>query len=145
MTDLLKELEAVALLAEKATPGEWHRHTDCPAECCWHMFTAPDGIYGDGDGDLINSPEMGESDAAYIVALSNLFRTHHAEIAEAVRDAERWRALHWGEAPMVTVTGSQLARGIRPGDFAVPWDWPVTSKTRVRMIVMNNSAREVGE
>lgn len=71
--------------------------------------------------------------------------THHAEIVEALKDAERWRALHWGEAPMVTVTGSQLARGIRPGDYAVPWDWPITSRTRIRMIVMNNSAREDGE
>lgn len=34
-------------------------------------------------------------------------------------------------------TGSQLARGIRPGDYAVPWDWPVTSKTKVRLIAID--------
>ncbi len=66
---------------------------------------------------------------------------HHAEISANAKDAARWRALHWAEAPMVTVTGSQLARGIRPGDYAVPWDWPVISKTKIRLIVMRNSAQ----
>lgn len=136
MIDLLKDLEAVALLADKATPGEW-------AASIGHHVKQIGGVIV-ADPCERRGPQA-QHNAEYIAALSNLFRTHHAEIAEAVKDAKRWRALHWAEAPMVTVTGSQLSRGIRPGDYAVPWDWPVTSRTRVRMIVMNNSAREDGE
>jgi hypothetical protein len=136
MTDLLKDLEAVAGLADKATPGEW-------VTTVGHHVKQAHGVMVVAKNELRG--EVAQHNAAYIATLHNFIRTHHAEIAEAVKDAERWRALHWAEAPMVTVTGSQLARGIRPGDYAVPWDWPVTSMTRIRMIVMNDSAREAGE
>ena len=128
MTDLLKDLEAVALLADRLD-----QLSDAVAAQRWNEFSMRVPAEPHRDADLV------------LASIARFLRTHHAEIAEAVKDAERWRALHWAEAPMVTVTGSQLARGIRPGDYAVPWDWPVISKTRIRMIVMNNSAREDGE
>jgi hypothetical protein len=34
-----------------------------------------------------------EADAAYIIAAVNFLRTHHAEIAAAVRDGARWKFL----------------------------------------------------
>jgi hypothetical protein len=73
---------------------------------------------------------------------ANTAEKAHAELEAAVRDAARWRALKFAEAPIVTVTGAQLAKGIKPGDYAVPWDWPINAKTKIRLIAMRNSARE---
>lgn len=88
MTDLLKDLEAVTLLADKATPGEWRAWDDLDGDYA-KVEGSPDGPNIANTGRL-GWPEA-KYNAAYITALSNLFRTHHAEIAEALRDARRWR------------------------------------------------------
>lgn len=52
------------------TPEPWHTESQCPGECCWHLFSGP--IYGAGDGgECISSPEMSQADAARIVACVN--------------------------------------------------------------------------
>jgi hypothetical protein len=81
MTNLLKDLEAVALLAEKATPGKWR----CRPE---------DGVVilgGNCGGFSIEHCPDASSNAKLITAAINFLRTHHAEIAEALADARRWR------------------------------------------------------
>lgn len=80
MNNLLKDLEAVALLADKATPGDWVWRRDAGKPMLIN------GVMFGGAG-----PDGQPNDAAFIIALVNLFRTHHAEIAEAVKDARRWR------------------------------------------------------
>jgi hypothetical protein len=94
MTDLLKDLEAVALLAEKAQ-GEW-RLKDCKSDPTIYQIV-------DATEMVIAFPRRGtggaqekraREDAAHLIAAAvNFLRTHHAEIAEAVADARRYRAL----------------------------------------------------
>lgn len=82
MDDLLKELEAVALLAEKATPGPFVVDTygDVQAN-------------GEDVARIASSGDLANNDARVVAAAVNFLRTHHAEIAEAVRDARRYRWL----------------------------------------------------
>jgi hypothetical protein len=75
MTNLLKELEAVVGLADKSTSGTWKMCRD------------------DGKPMLINNVLFGgggthgqAADADMILASVNFIRTHHAEIAEAVKN-----------------------------------------------------------
>ena len=90
MADLLKDLEAVTLLADKATPGEWRAWDDLDGDYA-KVEGSPDGPNIANTGRL-GWPEA-KDNAAYITALSNLFRTHHAEIAEAVKLAKWYRGL----------------------------------------------------
>lgn len=89
---LLDELEGVARLAEKATPGEW----------LYRQGTAV-VILGQGAGgfDLSCCPQP-EGNAQTIAAAVNFIRTHHAEIADmakrleaAERDAEKYAPCLW--------------------------------------------------
>lgn len=81
---LLKDLEAVALLADKATPGEW-------VTTVGHHVKQAHGVMVVAKNELRG--EVAQHNAAYIATLHNFIRTHHAEIAEAVRDARRYRWL----------------------------------------------------
>lgn len=141
MDKLLKDLEAVALLAEKATPGPWVANDgELATDLYWadgSMTADALAEFADGLSDPPNAP--------FVAAAVNFLRTHHAEIAEAVADARRWRASHFADAPIVTVTGEQLRKGIRPGDYAVPWDWPITAKTKIRLIAIDAQHNSAGE
>ena len=86
---LLDELEGVVRLAEKATPGEWTATVGHDVKQ-QHGVTVMKAWAGRG-------PQQ-EHNAAYVVALVNWFRAHHAELADmakrleaAERDARRWR------------------------------------------------------
>jgi hypothetical protein len=77
MTPLTAEkIAELERLLAAATPRPWHRHSECPAECCWHLFEGPDMMYGrpddQGDADGINSPELSDEDSALIVAAINV-------------------------------------------------------------------------
>ena len=89
MNDLLSELEVVVERVNAATPNTW--------------AVGPYGGIHKMDGDkfgvalLAGESKSGlyENRAANEAAAStavNFIRAHHAEIAAAVRDAERWRA-----------------------------------------------------
>lgn len=85
MTDLLDEVERVAKLCEKATPGEWF---------CGHG-EGKGGLTVIDDGrtayDSMHCIEAEAHDAEAIVALRNLFHSHGEELLAAVRDASLWR------------------------------------------------------
>ncbi|THD06163.1 hypothetical protein [Rhodanobacter lindaniclasticus] len=121
MTNLLKDLEAVALLAEKATPGDWVWRRDAGKPMLIN------GLMFGGDG-----PDGQPNDAAFIIALVNLFRTHHAEIAEAVKDSAR---MDWLECNAINITlDGRLHRVMQIG----------TARDSIDT-AMHNSAREDGE
>jgi hypothetical protein len=89
---LLDELEEVVRLAEKATPGEWTATVGHDVKQ-QHGVTVMKAWAGRG-------PQQ-EHNAAYVVALVNWFRAHHAEMADmakrleaAERDSKR---LDWVE------------------------------------------------
>lgn len=86
---LLDELEDVVRLAEKATPGEWTATVGHDVKQ-QHGVTVMKAWAGRG-------PQQ-EHNAAYVVALVNWFRAHHAEIAAAARDAQRYRWLRSGDS-----------------------------------------------
>ena len=101
---LLDELEGVVRLSEDATPGEWFVATHGQPENHWRVAdcggsksSLPNQLVVAEIGDYCKAAE---DDAAYIAALSNFIRTHHAEIANmakrleaAERDAARYRKL----------------------------------------------------
>ncbi|MEY2160454.1 MULTISPECIES: hypothetical protein [unclassified Rhodanobacter] len=89
MTDLLKDLEAVALLAERATPGEWSVVPDGTNEFGQIEYTIE--VF-DGSCPIVDTGVFygDPHDANECAAAVNFIRTHHAEIAEAVKDARRW-------------------------------------------------------
>ena len=126
MTDLLKDLEAVALLADKATPGEW-------AASIGHHVKQIGGVIV-ADPCERRGPQA-QHNAEYIAALSNLFRTHHAEIAEAVKDARRYRMTrHKLTCGKLTVDEELSIIGAKDGQA---FDATIDA--------MHNSAREAGE
>jgi len=88
MTDLLTELESVVALADKATPGEWP----------WPEFPehSPNEAFirlGAGYVEFGGSGSRRAANAMAVAAAMHFIRAHHAEIAEAVRDAARFHAL----------------------------------------------------
>lgn len=89
MTELLRELEAVVGLADKATPGPWVANGgELATDLYWangSMTADALAEFADGLSDPPNAP--------FVEAAVNFLRTHHAEIAEAVRDARRYRWL----------------------------------------------------
>jgi hypothetical protein len=92
VTDLLKELEAVVGLDARATPGKVELHTSYSWRRImadhWQSFLVP-------GTDTDRHPNMDSvENAQFVVALVNWYRTHHAEIAEAVKDKAR---LDWLE------------------------------------------------
>lgn len=88
---LLDELEEVVRLSERATPGAWHQDTggDITRDDGTTLFTRekPDGC-----------SSISFANADYVEAAVNFIRAHHAEIAAAVRDAERYRWLRGGDS-----------------------------------------------
>lgn len=96
MDNLLKDLEAVALLAEKATPGKWSVEPEGDNEFGQPVFTIE--IF-DGTCPIVGSGQFygDPHDANECAAAVNFIRTHHAEIAEALTDARRYRFLRDAE------------------------------------------------
>ncbi|HEV2540248.1 MAG TPA: hypothetical protein VGU03_11125 [Frateuria sp.] len=81
--DLLKELEALVLLDARATPGQVELHTSCS----WRRIIAERNrafLVPTIDPDRHQNMDSAEN-AQFVVALVNWYRTHHAEIAEAVK------------------------------------------------------------
>lgn len=76
---LLDELEDVVRLAEKATPGEWTATVGHDVKQ-QHGVTVMKAWAGRG-------PQQ-EHNAAYVVALVNWFRAHHAELADMAKRLE---------------------------------------------------------
>lgn len=126
MNGLLKDLEAVAVLADKATPGEW-------VTTVGHHVKQAHGVLVVAKNELRG--EEHEHNAAYIAAVSNMFRTHHAKIAEAVKDARRYRWLRSNACD-----GFMRADGgsLNCDEPESEWDAWIDAS-------MNNSAREDGE
>jgi hypothetical protein len=102
MADLMAELAEVFELFAHSTPDEWmndgpHLFTDTRQQVCC----------GRGHNECCGNPDVegsveeigsviDERDAPLIAACVNFLRTHHAEIAAAVRDAiptSAWEAL----------------------------------------------------
>lgn len=103
MNPLAQDLGGVVRLLEKATPGEWRVSGECVIfddrrlVCCgrgrYECCGDPD-VYGAEHpivGLLGGNPNI--SDVETIAAAVNFLRTHSAEIAGALRDAERYRWL----------------------------------------------------
>lgn len=99
MTTLAQDLGGVVRLLEKATPGEWRVSGECVVFDDRRLVCCGRGRYeccGDPDVDGAEHPIVGLlggnpniSDVETIAAAVNFLRTHSAEIAGALRDAER--------------------------------------------------------
>jgi hypothetical protein len=128
MDKLLKELEAVAELDARATPGKVELHTSYSWRRImadhWQSFLVP-------GTDTDRHPNMdSDENAQFVVALVNWYRTHHAEIAEAVKAMDRVRML---PAKWRDIANAEI------GDaFSGPWD---TCADELES-AMHNSARE---
>ena len=123
MNNLLKDLKAVALLADKATPGEW-------VTTVGHHVKQAHGVMVVAKNELRG--EVAQHNAAYIATLHNFIRTHHAEIAEALKDARR---MDWLERNAINITlDGRLHREMQIG----------TARDSIDT-AMHNSAREDGE
>lgn len=100
---LAQDLGGVVRLLEKATPGEWRVSGECVIFDDRRLVCCGRGMYeccGDPDLDGAEHPIVGLlggnpniSDVETIAAAVNFLRTHSAEIAGALRDAERYRWL----------------------------------------------------
>lgn len=55
---------------ESATPGPWHTRTECPAQCCWHVFPSVE-LYGAGEDTPIVMGECSEADARFMALARN--------------------------------------------------------------------------
>ena len=96
MTTLAQDLGGVVRLLEKATPGPWHYSqrgfSTKPIPMVY--ATGQDLNYIAMCRDFGNEgPTLNEENAQAIAAAVNFLRTHSAEIAGALRDADGWRAL----------------------------------------------------
>ena len=92
---LAQDLGGVVRLLEKATPGSWRAGFMHDGE---FVESATDGgalQKGDGSFLAVSKTANGYNyqDAKAIAACVNFLRTHSAEIAGALRDAERYRWL----------------------------------------------------
>lgn len=134
MNGLLKDLEAVAGLDERATPGIIELHTSCS----WRRIMAPRGRGFLVPGiDPDKHPNMDSiENAQFVVALVNWFRTHHAEIAGAVKDARR---LDWLNAFHGIDNECSLSVHHKDGGFLID------DLREAIDAAMHNSAREDGE
>ena len=103
MTTLAQDLGGVVRLLEKATPGEWRVSGECVIFDDRRLVCCGRGMYeccGDPDLDGAEHPIVGLlggnpniSDVETIAACVNFLRAHSAEIAGALRDAERWQPI----------------------------------------------------
>ena len=84
MTTIAQDLGGVVRLLEKAAPGEW-REPEAS------RFVPDKFNVGDGAPYMLVGRD--ENDLRAAVAAVNFLRTHSAEIAGALRDAERYRWL----------------------------------------------------
>ena len=95
MSDIAQDLGGVVRLLEKATPGKWNHYESKYDGDVYMVQAAPPKMHvlcrynGDGDGYT----QQDVDNAAAIAAAVNFLRTHSAEIAGALRDAERYRWL----------------------------------------------------
>lgn len=91
MSDIAQDLGGVVRLLEKATPGEWFARRGYRY---MHVRAKGDKF---GDHYIMEARQRGtvrlDDDAKAIAAAINFMRTHSAEIAGALRDAERYRWL----------------------------------------------------
>ena len=137
MTTIAQDLGGVVRLLEKATPGEWQviedsipwsfsdgrtgNHTQRRIFTAWDhpQLKGPVGVtniaYGIGLHDAekkgVQFVSMSREDADAIVSCIAFLRTHSAEIAGALRDAEGWQPIE--TAPR---DGSRILAMIR-------WSW----------------------
>ena len=92
MSDIAQDLGGVVRLLEKATPGPWRHVSENGSPT-----TGMNMIAGSVPGYIANVRDTGTgrvvSDARLIAAAVNFLREHSAEIAGALRDAERYRWL----------------------------------------------------
>ena len=92
---LAQDLGGVVRLLEKATPGKWNHYESKYDGDVYMVQAAPPKMHvlcrynGDGDGYT----QQDVDNAAAIAAAVAFLRTHSAEIAGALRDAERYRWL----------------------------------------------------
>ena len=92
---IAQDLGGVVRLLEKATPGKWNHYESKYDGDVYMVQAAPPKMHvlcrynGDGDGYT----QQDVDNAAAIAACVNFLRTHSAEIAGALRDAERYRWL----------------------------------------------------
>lgn len=84
MTTIAQDLGGVVRLLEKATPGEW-------PEPEASRFVPDKFNVGDGAPYMLVGRDKNDLRAA--VASVNFLRAHSAEIAGALRDAERWQTI----------------------------------------------------
>ena len=95
MTTIAQDLGGVVRLLEKATPGKWNHYESKYDGDVYIVQAAPPKMHvlcrynGDGGGYT----QQDVDNAAAIAAAVNFLRTHSAEIAGALRDAERYRWL----------------------------------------------------
>ena len=92
---LAQDLGGVVRLLEKATPGKWNHYESKYDGDVYMVQAAPPKMHvlcrynGDGDGYT----QQDVDNAAAIAAAVNFLRAHSAEIAGALRDAERWQPI----------------------------------------------------
>ena len=92
---LAQDLGGVVRLLEKATPGKWNHYESKYDGDVYMVQAAPPKMHvlcrynGDGDGYT----QQDVDNAAAIAAAVNFLRAHSAEIAGALRDAERWQTI----------------------------------------------------
>lgn len=90
------DLAAVRALMDKATPGEWQTASRCDYSTHWQVADCG-GPSDHLDGKVkVIAEQMdycmaAEDDAAYIVALHNLFRAHAGEIAAMAAERDRYK------------------------------------------------------
>ena len=91
MSDIAQDLGGVVRLLEKATPGEWFARRGYRY---MHVRAKGDKF---GDPYIMEARQRGtvrlDDDAKAIAAAINFLRTNSAEIAVALRDADRYRWL----------------------------------------------------
>ena len=133
MTDLIKELDAVALLADRLD-----QLSDAVAKQQWNEFSMRVPAEPARDADLV------------LASVARFIRTHHAEIAEAVKDAALWRYMvrennKGGRGAFRIVWFDERDDGFTTTDGVSVDGKDEQAIIRIVSDAMHNSAREGGE
>ena len=143
MSDIAQDLGGVVRLLEKATPGKWNHYESKYDGDVYMVQAAPPKMHvlcrynGDGDGYT----QQDVDNAAAIAAAVNFLRTHSAEIAGALRDADGWQPIESAprDRPVIVTNGEAVGEarylesdggwwwaGYHPTDAADGYVWQPT-------------------
>lgn len=136
MTDLIAELAEVAVLSQRADQGRWRMWAT-------QLRSGPEDDAGLDKSKLIADFAGARThNLSFVQALVKLYRTHHAEIAEAVKLAKWYRGLRDSDPD----NGEPYIARERQdswGNWKTEWLGGLDADRALD--AKHNSAREVGE